>query len=262
MSATPPDDPALSGIGPRGAWLALRALHILDGEGWARYVGATDRPRGHHLIDLGTRRRPHWRLLYTAGTFWADPHPGEAVWYLLGQADARSQASVVDALRRERTPSLLSVELAAAALGVGRWTLKSWFRTDRFYPIYVIDPADHRTRRHVFAHQVTGRWDELRPLLPDLVDAAHLHVPPTPRPWPVDPGLRAPRRQREALSLGHTRGWFRMVRQATPNSSFTVQLPDGGVRVLPVAAVQPWLLGVADANGRRGAEVAYRDWLG
>lgn len=277
------DDPALYGVGPRGAWLALRALATLHQQKVARYVAAQDPGRGWHVLDLAAPAMPkrayrQLRILPryytsprrpTAGTFGT---PGEAWWYALGMEDHIAHGVFLEAVAKERAPKLLTVADAAVELGISPGGVRALLESYALYPVYEVDATDHRTRRLVFAAQVVARrggarnvqrWREIRALLPDLqrVDtiAEHVILPASPAVLPVDPAMPTPLRQREALAIGHTAGWYKVTGQQ--DERFTLALPDGRVRELPLRAVEPWLLGLADARGE-GARVAYRDDLG
>lgn len=276
------NDPALSGIGPKGAWLALRSLCAMHSAGWVRYVGAEDRPLGKHVIDLNPSGKPVYRLLVTVPRFYTARHrpsspqdvgdPGEAWWYALGQADQRGEPSVVEGLLRERVPKLYTLDEAAEAMDLTVFGVQHHLRTGQAYPLVVVDATSHRRQRHLFAAQVAARaggaraverWREIRAQIPALVSThaipESVAFPAAPDPLPVDRLLRPVVRQREAVAIGHKAGWFRLAGQSA--AAFTLRLPDGRTREVPGRAVLPWVLGMGDARGE-GARVMYRNERG
>lgn len=306
------DDPALYGVGPDGAWLALRSLCTMHGQGWTRYVAAQEPARGWHVIDLTPRTAPTYRQVrilpryYTAhhrpasGTFGT---PGEAWWYGLGQQAGRRKVGVFEKLAQEQAPPMLGLDETAAELGITVQGVRALHESYALYPVYAVDPVDHRTRRLAFADQVVARsgggpreeeagreragyasmsaadrrrftrdwhteeartarrveaeqrWITIRGQLPDLVRvdtiAEHVVLPAAPDPLPVDPAMPSPLRQREALAIGHTAGWFRVTGQRVGGFKLA------GRGEIPGPAVEPWLLGFADARGE-GHRVMYR----
>lgn len=272
----PPTHPALYGVGSRGAWLTLRVLREVHTRRWARYVGQPDngRARGHHLLNLADNGLAHLRLLLAIPSFWSSPrHPGEVWYWGQGFAAARRQPRALDGLLGERV-RVLDIPTAAKRLGLTPEGVGYQIRTGKLYPIYVVDEQDHRTRRMVFAAQVSAQlgrataWRDIRTLLPDQprlnATADDLTVRPSPAPLPVSRDLATPYRQREALALAHELGWLRF--EGSSGSVFTASVlpgPRRNLRVeLPAPAVEPWLLGLGDGLGGQGSMVAYRPDLG
>ncbi len=271
------DDLHLYGVGPRGAWLALRSLATLHTQQVARYVAAQEPGRGLHVIDVTPgRREPTYRQLRILPRYYtASPRPaggqlgapGEAWWYAVGMEDHLGGGYVLAGLVQERAPKLLTAAEAADALGITLPGVRSLLESFQLYPVYVGDQQDHRTRRMVFEAQVRARlsanvrtadaWRRIRAQLPDLarVDMLAEHVTITEPTPPVDPSTPTPLRQRETLAIGHEAGWYKVTGQAR-DGRFTIALPDGRTRDLPTRAVEPWLLGLADARGE-GRRVVY-----
>lgn len=255
----PYDHPALFGAGPRGAWLALRALHVASTEqGWVRYVTCQDRMKGAHVLDIRQgdgEKLPHHRVVFRA----------EVWWWTLGLADGRRVGTVLDPLLSERVPKLLTAEETAARLGITEAGVRYHNKADTWYPIYVVDEEDHRVRRHVFASQLSGRgWQETRTLLPDQPRPGQLAEQVTPRPSPHPlpvAGLPSPLRQRDALALAVELGWVSSF--VSQPDRFLVRLPrKGGERQVPVRGVEAYLLGLGDGHEGQGQRVAYREGLG
>lgn len=211
-----------------------------------------------HVLDLATGGDvPHHRVIVRS----------EAWWWALGLADGKGDPAAVEGLLATRAPKLLTGEEAAAAAGITMSGIRGRWRGDELYPVYAVDPDDHRVRRMVFASQVSGRgWEEMRDLLPFQPRPALLSERITerqsPDPLPVSPSLRSPIRQREALALGVELGWLSGFTAAA--ESFSVRLPGkrSGPRQVPTRGVLPYLLGLGDAREGSGRLVAYREWLG
>lgn len=274
-------DPALDGIGPKGAWLALRSLQTMHEQGWARYVAAEDRRTGRHVIDLhGDTGPASYRLLLTLPRFYtASPRPegtdeagtpGEAWWYAKAHAVHRGQAARVDALRAERVPKLVTVEETAAQLGLSVAGVQFRLRREQLYPVYVVDAETHRMSRWVFAAQVAAdgggarqveRWREIRAMLPALsrVDTIGetVRLLPAPVPAPIPTSLLPAARTREALAIGHYAGWFEFLGQ-TASGRYEIALPDGQKWEIPGRAVPVVVLALGDARGE-GRRAVFRD---
>lgn len=263
------DDLHLYGVGPRGAWLALRSLATMHREGWARYVAALDPGRGHHVLDVTPGGPPSYREVrilprfYTAtprpaaGQFGA---PGQAWWFGVGVEDHHGPGGVMEALVQERAPKLLAAADVADMLGISPPGVRALHESYRLYPVYVVDPVDHRTRRMAFEAQVKAhlsasarsvdRWRQILGQLPDLVRVDTIAERVTLPEPAADPGLPSPTRSREALAAGHEAAWYRVTYRAR-DSRYVVRLADGRTREVPDRAVEPWLAGLAAARGSR-----------
>jgi hypothetical protein len=263
--------------------LQLRALRIVDTEGWARYI-AGDLVADRHALQLDNG----YRLL----------EPGEAWWWSQGIADGYGYGYLLTDLGEEPAPELLTLGDAAALLPQGQrsgdaMTLRGAEHLIKSGQLYTVHAG--RTR-YVFRAQVDAlaaariadrhpgdlslraravqlqeAWAGVRALYPPatrLVDLAEQPVPhPSPDPLPIRDGLQ-PRRRRAALLAGHDEGWFDFRQPVTTGTGrvtgYTVVIgrgEDAVERLLPPGGVLPWVLGVADYYGQSKL-VAYRDGLG
>lgn len=269
--------------------LQLRALRVVDVEGWARYV-AGDLGTDRHILQLGDGSARH--LTH-----------GEAWWWALGLADGYGHGHLIARLEQEQQPGLLTVVEAASHLPQGQrggdsMTLKGMEHLIRVGQLYTIygpghvrwvfaaqvqaiaaaryadrDPTDQHLRDTARAAQ--SAWAAIRSQYPPavrVVDLAENPSPtPSPEPLPIPAAYKAPQRQLHALMVAHNEGWITYHRPASEGEArgYVVTVTGVGVggvvgpiqRLIPPAGVLPWVLGVADYRGQSKV-VAYRDGLG
>jgi hypothetical protein len=256
----------------------LRALRVVDGQGWAAYTAA-ERHWGRHLLTLPDNTR---RVLLR----------GEPLWWAWGNGTAWGQGHLIGGLLTEEIPQLLTLPEAAQAYAehTGEPTTTAMIdyriRVGQLYPVY-----GTRLRRSVFAAQVTAlaaaRYAEQ---VPGRVEAGRARAArrtwnrlaerlPAPRPvWtppeqapparrlPIPVGKPEATRRLQALVIGDAAGWWRLAHPAGTGYLILVRDParaEAGYTVevhLPGPAVLPYALGAADRHGR-AAEVAYRPGL-
>lgn len=267
------------------AWARLRALKVIDDEGWARVV-ALDLAEGRHVLALDDG---HYRTLLTS----------EVYWWGVGAGDSQGgHGDLVTVVRDEPVPELLTLAEAARRIpSVSQWGA---LRDDVMTPegvSYSVQSGDlyavygTRRLRHVFAAQVDyvaaqrrrralereggslaaaerrvrrtrAAWLEVRRSLPDVQRTAGLAEDVTPRPSPTPlpvVGALEPKRRTRALMIAHQLGWLTYV-QPLPDDRHLIEV-DGLQRELPGPGVLPYVLGFGDAR-QMGGRVAYREDLG
>lgn len=277
----------------RDVWSELRALTIVNDQGWAEYTAGDLGPR-EHIVRLSDGR---YRTLCR----------GEAWWWARGLADVHGQGALLDSVAVEPLPKLVTLEQAAAAIPpmdrLGRssgpaMTVDGIVRnigSDRLYPFYPhprqkllfraqVDYESRRRNRTIAeirtgrdasdrTNQATARalrhWLDIRQGLPPLQRISALAVnvspQPSPDPLPIAAAFNGPKRCRHALILAEKLGWL-TFRSDDGGNVITVEGRDGtsversvpNARtatpgVLPTAGALAYVLGVADGQTDRKA---------